>query len=179
MIERIEGRQINLRKLRRNDAPSITRHINDVTVARGTFIPHPYKLEHAETFIKASLKQWDEGTAYHFGIEDPETGQIVGGLGLEGTASQHRNAEAGYWLSRKYRGRGIMVEALQLALRFCFKELKLVRVQAHVMVGNEVSAHVLEKVGFQREGLLRKRVKHRGRYKDLWLYAILREEWQP
>jgi RimJ/RimL family protein N-acetyltransferase len=178
MIEKIPGQQIYLRKLRRNDAASITRHINDVTIARGTFIPHPYKLEYAETFIRQAQREWRRGTAYHFGIEYRETGHVIGGLGLEGTGTKHRNTEAGYWLSKKFRGRGIMVEALRLALGFCFNELKLVRVHAHVMVGNDVSARVLEKVGFKREGCLRKRIKHRGRYRDLLLFAILREEFQ-
>ncbi len=178
MIEKIRGNQINLRKLRRNDAASITRHINDVTIARGTFIPHPYKLTDAEAFLKRSQREWRQGIGYHWGIEDPADGQIIGCVGLEGTGSKHHNAEAGYWLSKRYRGRGILLEALPLAVGFAFNELKLVRVQAHVMVGNDVSAHILEKCGFKHEGCMRKRIKHRGRYQDLLLFAVLREEWR-
>lgn len=178
MIEMIPGRLINLRKIRRADAASIAQHINDVTVARNTFVPHPYRLEDAHKFIRDSQKWWRRGTAYRLGIEDRETGNIIGGIGLEGISKKHRNAEAGYWLSRKFRGRGIASEALRLAVWFGFKQVNLVRIQAHVMTGNLASVVMLEKCGFKLEGHLRKRIKHRGRWKDLLLYAILREEWQ-
>ena len=176
MIEKIPGRLINLRKIRRADAESIARHINDITIARNTFIPYPYAIKDAFEFIKRSQHSWRKGTTYHLMIEEHASGDIIGCVGLEGVSKKHRNAEAGYWLSKKFRGRGIMYEAILLALWFSFKELKLVRVQAHVMTGNDVSVRVLLKCGFKQEGLLRKRIKHRNRWRDLLVYSILREE---
>ncbi len=149
MIEMIPGRLINLRKIRRADAASIAQHINDVTVARNTFVPHPYRLEDAHKFIRDSQKWWRRGTAYRLGIEDRETGNIIGGIGLEGISKKHRNAEAGYWLSRKFRGRGIASEALRLAVWFGFKQVNLVRIQAHVMTGNLASV-VMPGIGEMR-----------------------------
>ena len=178
MIERITGERIVLRKIRRADAESLVRHINDVTVARNTFIPHPYSLKDAREFIQNSHLQWRKGTAYRLMIEVPESGDVIGCVGLESVFRKHRNCEAGYWLSKKYRGQGILPQALRLALGFAFMELKLVRVQAHVMVGNTASVRVLEKTGFKLEGCLRKRIKHRGRWKDLLVYSILTEEWK-
>ncbi len=102
---------------------------------------------------------------------------MIGCVGLESISNKHRNCEAGYWLWKKYRGRGVMSEAVSLAVGFAFRELNLVRVHAHVMTGNEASSRILLKCGFKKEGLLRKRIKHRGRWRDLLLYSILREEW--
>jgi RimJ/RimL family protein N-acetyltransferase len=178
MIETLRGTMLTLRKLRRSDAASIARHAHDMTIARNTFIPFPYRLEHARQFIGESHKHWRKGTAFHLGIEDPDSGKIVGCVGLECIDHKHRNAEIGYWLGRAYRGRGMMSEALGLALRVAFRELKLVRVYAHTAVNNQTSGHVLKRAGFQFEGRLRKRVKHRGRYKDLLLYSILRDEFR-
>jgi ribosomal-protein-alanine N-acetyltransferase len=178
MIETIPGKQIKLRQVRRSDAASLVRHINDVTVARNTFIPHPYGLPDAQTFIRNSRKHCRKGAGYHFGIEDPATGDIIGGIGLEVISKKHRCIEVGYWLSRKYRGRGIASEAVRLALWFGFKKLKLVRIQAHVMNGNEASVRVLEKCGFTYEGTERMRIKHRGRWRDLMMFSVLREEWR-
>ena len=111
-------------------------------------------------------------------IEEPADSLVIGCVGLEGVRKKHRNCEAGYWLWKKYRGRGIMSEAVAMAVRFAFRELKLVRVHAHVMTGNEASSQVLLKCGFKQEGLLRKRIKHRGRWRNLLVYSILREEWR-
>jgi ribosomal-protein-alanine N-acetyltransferase len=176
MIETIHGRQVNLRRVRRADAASIARHANDLTVARNTFIPHPYGLKDARDFIRRSWLMWRKGEAYFFGIEDSSNGEIIGGIGLEIISKKHRCVEAGYWLSRKYRGRGIATEALRLLVKFGFKELKQVRIQAHVMNGNEVSVRVLERCGFTYEGTERKRIKHRGRWRDLMMFSVLREE---
>ena len=178
MIEKIEGQRINLRQVGRSDAASLVRHINDVTVARNTFIPHPYGLPDAHTFIRNSRKHWRKGEGYHFGIEDPATGDIIGGIGLEVISKKHHCVETGYWLSRKYRGRGIASEAVRLALWFGFKQLKQVRIQAHVMNGNDASVRVLEKCGFKYEGTERMRIKHRGRWRDLMMFSMLREEFR-
>jgi ribosomal-protein-alanine N-acetyltransferase len=178
MIETIPGQQINLRKIRRSDAPSLVKHINDITVARNTFIPHPYGLKDAYAFIRTNHRNWRKGVRCGFGIEDPTTGEIIGGIGLEMISKKHRCFEVGYWLSRKYRGRGIASEALRLALWFGFKKLKQARIQAHVMNGNAASVRVLAKCGFKYEGTERKRIKHRGRWRDLLMFSMLREEFR-
>ena len=81
-------------------------------------------------------------------------------------------------MGRKYRGRGIVPEAVKLALRIAFKDLKQMRVQAHVFDGNVSSVRVLEKCGFTYEGTERKRIKHRGRWRDLMLFSVVKPEWK-
>ncbi len=177
MITRIEGDRVNLRRIKRSDTKVLAARINDVTIARNTFIPHPYGLKDAEKFIARAQREWRLGRGYHLMIEEPADGTVIGCVGLESISKKHRCCEAGYWLWKRNRGKGVMSEAVSLAVRFAFEELKLVRVHAHVMAGNEASSGVLLKCGFTQEGLLRKRIKHRGRWKDLLQYAILREEW--
>ena len=176
MIEKIPGQQVNLRRIKGSDAVSIALHANDITVARNTFIKHPYGLKDAYEFLRSANKNWRKGSAYLFGIENAATGEIIGGLGLEMISRKHRCAEVGYWLSRKFRKRGMTTEAVRLALRFGFKELKLMRIQAHVMDGNAASVRVLERCGFTHEGTERRRIKHRGRWRDLMMFSILRGE---
>lgn len=174
----IEGRKVNLRRIRRSDAATLAERIDDVTVARNTFIPHPYALKDAYQFIRKSQRQWRQGTAYHWMIENPADGTVIGAVGIESISRKHLNCEAGYWLWKKYRGRGVMTEAVTMAVDWAFRELNMRRVQAHVMRGNEASIKVLLKCGFTEEGLMRKRIKHRGRWQDLYIYSVLREEWK-
>ncbi len=69
-----------------------------------------------------------------------------------------------------------MTEALEAMLRFGFDAMSLNRIEADVTVGNDASVRVLEKLGFQREGLLRQRGYWKGSYHDLWLFSLLRDE---
>lgn len=178
MITLIEGERINLRRIKRSDAPVLAARINDLSIARHTFIPHPYGVKDAHEFIDKSQRWWRRGTVYGLMIEEPADGTVIGCVGVQSISKKHRNCEIGYWLWKKYRGRGIMSEAVAMAVEFAFRELNLVRVHAHVIVGNEASSKVLLNCGFTQEGLLRKRIKHRGRWKDLLCYAILGEEWE-
>ena len=176
MLSRIEGERVNLRRITVRDAADIYRNVKHRDINRHTFIPHPYTRKHAEEFIKRTHLQWRKKTAYNLGIEDCTTGHIIGMIGLEGISQKHRRGEIGYWLSKAYWGQGIMAEALLLALRFYFKELKLRRVVAHVFPENSRSGRLLEKIGFTYEGRLRKHIFKGNRWRDLLSYGILREE---
>jgi ribosomal-protein-alanine N-acetyltransferase len=73
-------------------------------------------------------------------------------------------------------GRGYMSEAVTLLVAYLFDTRPVDRIQATTIVGNEASRRVLEKCGFQFEGVLRRAIFHRGRTRDLNLFAILRGE---
>jgi len=90
---------------------------------------------------------------------------------------EHGLAEVGYALSSRYQNQGVMTEALEQMLADLFSNTALERLEARCAVGNTASQRVLEKVGFSREGRLRRYFKLRGRRVDNYLYAILREDW--
>ncbi|XP_015871821.1 uncharacterized protein LOC107408904 [Ziziphus jujuba] len=86
-------------------------------------------------------------------------------------------AEIGYGLALDYWGKGITTRAAKIALSEGFKQFPdLVRIQAHVEVDNKASQRVLEKLGFQREGLLRKFTYNKGAIRDLFMYSLLSTE---
>ena len=81
----------------------------------------------------------------------------------------HREAALGAWADDR-SGRTVVAHG--------FENRGLARIYAFVIVGNDASARVLEKVGMKREGILRSnRVVHGDRVDDV-LYAVLREEWE-
>jgi ribosomal-protein-alanine N-acetyltransferase len=88
----------------------------------------------------------------------------------------HSRAEIGYALSRRYWGEGYMSEAVNAVIEFGFREMLLNRIMARCEVNNIASARVMEKVGMQLEGILRQHLFVKGRYWDLKIYSILREE---
>jgi RimJ/RimL family protein N-acetyltransferase len=86
--------------------------------------------------------------------------------------------EIGGFLIPSERGKGYTTEAIQLMVDYLFLSKDIVRVQAETHVENIASQKVLEKNGFKREGLLRKAMLAWGKWADVYLYSILREEWK-
>lgn len=69
-----------------------------------------------------------------------------------------------------------MTEALREVIRFGFDRMLLHRIEAQHEVENPASGRVMEKAGMRREGVLRGRLYNKGKYVDVVLYAILRED---
>jgi len=86
--------------------------------------------------------------------------------------------EIGYGIIPNERGKGYCTEAVKIAVDYLFLSKSLVRIQAHTNVKNTASQRVLEKAGFKKEGVVRKRIFVRGNWRDEFLYSILREEWK-
>ena len=175
---KIEGKQINLRKLKKSDASAIYRNAKDFDIVRYTTLPYPYKLKNAEIFIKSTHQKIQRNESFELGIESKETKEIIGMISLAKIDHHSKNAEIGYWLGKKYWGKKIMKEAVRLILNFGFKKLKLVRIYAKVMHPNIASAKLLEKSGFKYEGRTRKAVLRKGRWMDDLRYSILSNEFK-
>ncbi len=81
--------------------------------------------------------------------------------------------EVGYLLSETARGRGVATRAIGLLVAWSFRELRMERVQALVHPDNPRSAPVLDRLGFQNEGLLRHYRAGEGGREDRVLYSVL------
>jgi RimJ/RimL family protein N-acetyltransferase len=174
----IKGKKINLRRVHRADAISIQRYANDPEVTRFLFTPYPYTLEHAYEFIKTSHRMHRKKSGFPFGIEHKDSREIIGLIGLYRVDMLHKNAEVGFWLGRDYWGQGITKEAIRLILRYAFDEIGFERIFARVMHPNKVSLHLLESLGFKREGTMRKAVFKDGIWLDFIWLAMLKEEFE-
>jgi RimJ/RimL family protein N-acetyltransferase len=89
-----------------------------------------------------------------------------------------RQLEIGYSLLPSERGKGYCTEAIKIMMDYLFLSKDVARIQAHTDPRNVASQKVLEKVGFKKEGTLRKNFFVRGELRDAYLYSILREEWK-
>ena len=108
-----------------------------------------------------------------------EDGAIVGSLALSQIfRGNFQSAYLGYQIAEPFAGRGYMTEALQLALRYAFRELDLHRVEANIQPENKASLALVRRAGFVREGYSRRYLKIGGRWRDHERWALLREEWR-
>lgn len=153
------------------------REISDTTLA----IPYPYTLDHARAFLALMDLEHRNGTGLALAIrlsEGPASQgpTLVGSIGLKDIDREHSQAELGYWVGVAWWGRGIATEAAGAVVNYAFDCLELNRVSAHSMMRNSASVSVLERLGMQREGVLRQRVLKEGRFEDVVLYGILRSD---
>jgi RimJ/RimL family protein N-acetyltransferase len=82
--------------------------------------------------------------------------------------------EIGYVLARKYWGKGFATEAVRLVTAEVFEEFpEIERLEALVDVDNVGSQRVLEKVGFTREGVMRKFICIKGSVRDTVMFSFL------
>lgn len=104
-------------------------------------------------------------------------GQLLGGLTLglvrRGVAQA---CTLGYWMGAPHAGKGYMSEAVRRAMDFAFGDLGLSRVEAACLPRNERSIHLLESVGFSREGMAPAYLKINGAWEDHLLFALMTPE---
>ena len=106
--------------------------------------------------------------------ESPED-TILGGITLHHLDPMRDGVEVGYWLFQEARGRGVATRAVGALVEHAFDN-GLIRVEAHVRVGNRASERVLERLGFRREGVRRRFLRHEGRRVDATLFSLLAED---
>jgi RimJ/RimL family protein N-acetyltransferase len=128
---------------------------------------------------EARLARADEDDAsgdVRFVIE--ADGEPVGGLSLFGADPLARTAEVGIGLVPEARGRGIGSAAIAAVLEFAFERRNLRRLHLEAIASNAGALRAYEKAGFVVEGRQRQHAWVRGRYEDIVLMGLLREEWR-
>ena len=105
-------------------------------------------------------------------------GQAAGKISLRNLDDVNGSCELAYWLATHARGRGVMTRAVRELLSYGFQELAVRRGYLYADINNRGSCGVAERLGMRREGVLREAVvDHRGGFRDLVVYAVLKDEW--
>ena len=170
------GTRVMLRAWRSSDASALARHANNSNVARQLRdrFPHPYTVADARNFIQ-SVAAAKPTTLFAMVVQ----GEAAGGIGFYPGADVERfSAEIGYWLGEAHWGRGITVEALQLASAYAFDVCNMLRLFALPFADNLQSIRVLEKAGYAREGTLKSSSVKYGQVRDQALYALVNATWK-
>lgn len=167
--------QLSIRPWTEADASVIAEALNDAGVTDNLRdgLPTPYTEADARDYI-AFAKTAGEG-AYAFAIA--EDGVAVGSIQLTRQQNIHRRtAELGYYVVRCRWGAGICTEAVRLICCFAFENTDVLRIFAEPFAENAASCRVLEKAGFQLEGVLRRNAVKNGQVRDMRLYSLVRED---
>ena len=155
----LRGSLCTLRPWQLDDVDALSRVANDPDVARymNHRFPSPYTRADAEAWIRLKL---DEPAALHWAID--VDGALAGGIGLiPGDLEHAGNVAIGYWLGKRWWGKGIASDALRALTAHALATLRPRRLWANVMGANAPSARVLEKAGYVREAVLSRAIVDR------------------
>jgi RimJ/RimL family protein N-acetyltransferase len=176
MPERIETERLVLRVPLKEDAPAVfAGWAQDKEVTRYlTWHPHQ-AIEQTEQFIQSCLLAWERETRFPYMITSKESDEIVGMIDprIEGP-----KVGIGYIAARAHWGKGYVSEATRAVIDWAFQQQSIYRVYATTDVENVASQRVLEKVGMQCEGILRKYILHPNISdvpRDSYMYAIIKQ----
>ncbi len=170
----IKGKLANLRLITKEDIDEIYSLTSDLS-ERGEYWPMNLQsqVNIMKKYNETGLWSDDFGTML---IEDKGK-RIIGEITYFKGLWYMPGYEVGYQIYRKEdRGKGFTTEALRMFTAYIFEAIEINRLEIEVIVGNTASKKVAEKCGFKYEGLKRQAIYKKGKYLDIELYSLIREE---
>ncbi|WP_291633312.1 GNAT family protein [Clostridium sp.] len=172
------GEKIKLTSINEEDVLEFQKWYNDVSFMRNYDIVSaiPKNMEDVKELVSDIRKS---NTAYIFGVKNIEQKGLVGVTGFEDISWNNGTALIYIGIGgEKNRGCGYGKEALKLTIEFGFEELNFHRIHLTVIEYNEPAIRLYEKIGFKREGVYREFLHRDGKRYDMYLYGMLRSEWE-
>jgi ribosomal-protein-alanine N-acetyltransferase len=186
LATRIDGARLVLRPPQAADVPALRRLMRKNAEHLRPYSPLPPQGEDPSSLTaisKAILRQrreWKHGESFILLVTSKsEDEAVLGRVALTGVMRRaFQSAYLGYWIDADQQNRGLMTEAVEMAVSFAFGPAQLHRVQAAVMPRNGASLRLLDKLGFRREGLAERYLQIAGVWEDHVLFAVTAEEWK-
>ncbi|HLE91173.1 MAG TPA: GNAT family protein [Anaerolineales bacterium] len=172
-IELIDG-EIVLRPFRFEDSTQLYQAVHESLNELSPWMSwanEAYTEATAREYIMITQARGEERTLFAFAITRSD--EILGGCTLSSIHSVYQYCNLGYWVRRTRHGQGIAGRAAQLAARFAFEKVGLVRVEIVIAVGNQTSMRVAEKIGAHYEGILLNRMVVGKSVYDAHMYSLL------
>src|SRR5882672_624457 len=156
--EMIHTERLVLRTPTLNDAEAVfLAYAQDDQVTRYLIWKPHVDIEETRRFLSGCVAAWEGESRFPWAITLKESGELIGMVEIRVDGFK---ADVGYGLAHPHWGQGIATEALRPIVAWALAQPSIYRVWALCDVENVASARVLEKVGMQREGLLRRDIVH-------------------
>lgn len=167
--------ECKIREWRMTDAENLAKLLNNKKILDNLRdgLPYPYTVKDAEEFIKTMLcADQDKTFAFVITVND----QAIGSIGVFRCENIHfRTAEMGYYIGEPYWGKGFGTSAVEQACNYIFQHTDIIRIFAEPFAYNTASCRVLEKAGFQFEGVLRSNAIKNSQILDMKMYSRIKE----
>jgi RimJ/RimL family protein N-acetyltransferase len=175
----LESRRVRLRAMRDDDADALFAVFSDPEAMRYWSTAPIRDIEQIRERIRL-VRDWfaaREGIQWAIALVGDD--RCIGTATLLNLSIPNARAEFGCSLARMLWGQGLAREGVARMLRFGFDQLGLERIEADIDPRNRSSIALVERLGFEREGLLRARWRVGGEVQDSAMYGLLRDEFRP
>lgn len=177
-VPQLQHGSVYLRAAERSDIPTFVAWMNDWRTSRTLALVAPISIPSEERWFDRMLEDQGKG-GYLFVTCRLADDVAVGNLGLFELDLLNGSAGLGISIGREEdRGRGYGTDALRALVAFGFGQLRLERIWLDVYAGNPGARRLYERVGFVREGTLRRAAFREGRFLDVDRMSLLADEWR-
>ncbi|MBP8016444.1 GNAT family N-acetyltransferase [Candidatus Gracilibacteria bacterium] len=134
-------------------------------------------LNETKKYIKSKIKKFNNKEEFCFGIILKDSNKIIGEIDLIDFDIDNKKAGLLFWLGEEYWKKGLATEAIQLILKYSFKNLKLNRIYANIEEENIDSIKLIKNNNFIYEGLLRKSILRNKEFKNELVFSLLKNDY--
>jgi ribosomal-protein-alanine N-acetyltransferase len=166
-----------LREQSINDYQDFFEYFADKEVSKYILSNIPASLAEAKDEMHYWISLYNRRISVYWAIADRNTNRMIGAIGFNEWNRFNNRAEISYDLSKVYWRKGIMGKAMAKVLEFGFNTMNINRIQASTLLVNKPSWKLLKTAGFNREGSLKQYRLHNGKYFDIEMYALTKDQY--
>ncbi|MDP6544270.1 MAG: GNAT family N-acetyltransferase [Phycisphaerae bacterium] len=138
------------------------------------FPAKPKSIEQERQFLRTNKKMRQDNVCHNYSVLLHD--EVVGTIGIKISPHYPKSCEVGYFVDRAFWGKGIASAALKLVEEVCFNELRMHRIELFTLKQNKASIRVAEKCAYRKEGIQRHKVKHQGKWADVYMYSKIEDD---
>src|SRR5688500_5886257 len=140
------------------------------------WVDHMRSVDDFRKYINSSKQRYANHSEMGYVVMAGET--MVGRVGLYNIDLTNKSASIGYWLSKQWLGKGIITRCCKTVINEGFSRLQLNRIEIRAATENHKSQAIPERLGFKKEGIIRQGEFVNNQFVDLYVYSMLKEEWE-
>ena len=165
--------RLSLRPLEAGDAEALHALMSDAQVMAYWDIREIDDVELTRRILEGQLQAAQDGEAIHWAMLRSQDNAFIGVCDLSDIDRWHRRAEIGFMAAAAFWGEGYAQEAMQAVVNHAAQALHVKKLAARTHVGNVRSVRLLQRLGFEQEGVLRGHVERDGERRDCLLFGLL------
>lgn len=167
----LETERLSLQEFNHQDAADLFRiRTNETFMLYMGLYPMKEVVE-AERHIHMLLDTYTQKKGIAWKITEKVSGEMVGYIGFFDLDDRHSRAEVGFGIALEHQNKGFAKEALDHIVDYCFKELNIHSLMTEIDPRNTACTRLVEKCGFQKEGLFRENFYFDGEFLDSAYYG--------
>jgi RimJ/RimL family protein N-acetyltransferase len=178
LVPEMATERLRLRRLGVADAADLHQAYGDAEAMRFWNALPSRDVGETEQRIRRSL-EYDSTWQAAWAVLSKRDATFVGMVNYHARQAWNQRLSLGWILVPAFRRQGYMEEAVRALLGHCFHALDTHRIEAEIEPDNVRSVRLAERLGFRREGLLHDRACVGGERRSIWMYALLRPDWNP